>query len=222
MDDKKKDEESFQTEEIESSEEEVHEEKPEDEPESKSEEQDEVKENMESEVENEQPKRFFHANSSQPEIYAGASKGGSRKKLYLVLIVLALLALGAFFYSVRSGSKDTKLSPTPVPVVQSTPKPTPALEFERSEYTLRVLNGTQTQGLAASVSAKLKELGYQIERVGNATNSAFEKTVVRVKPQSDILLETLLKDLTSDYSGEEGPELKDSEPSDAEIILGEK
>lgn len=169
----------------------------------------------------EQPRKFFHSSESQPEIYAGQQKGGSRKKIYLVLVVLALLAIGAYLYSIRSGSTKPATSPTPAPVVQSTPTPSPTPSFDKSKHTIRVLNGTTTQGLAASTSAKLKDLGYQIERTANATNSAFTKTVVRVKPDLKELLSNLIKDLRPDFKGEEGSTLKDSDASDGEVILGE-
>ena len=197
MDDKKEEKESYDAEELDSPEE-AEEEK------------------------SEQPRKFFHSSGSQSDIYAGPQKLGSGKRIFLVLGIIALVGLGTFFYSLRAGSKDSKVSssPTPLPVVQSTPTPQPSPSFDRTEYTLRVLNGTSTQGLAASTSAKLKELGYKIEKTANATNSAFEKTVVRVKSEQDIFLETLLKDLMPDYNGEKGPELKDSDTSDGEIILG--
>lgn len=210
--------EEFRTEEVETPEEHVHEEP--DAPEEAS--FDEVKEDMTEPESTEQPKRFFHSSASQPEIYAGQSREGSGKKIFIVLAVLALLALGAFFYSIRGGSKTTKPSPTPIPLVQSTPTPEPSPSFDRSAHKIRVLNGTSTQGLAASVSAKLKDLGYVIERSGNATNSAFLKTVVRVKSTVEGILEVLIMDLKPDFKAEGGPELKDSDTSDGEIILGKE
>ena len=171
----------------------------------------------------EQPRKFFHSSQSQPEIYAGQSRGGSSKKIYVVLGILALLALGAFFYSLRGGSKDAKPAPSPAaaPVVQSTSTPEPSPSFDRSKFTIRVLNGTTTQGRAASVSAKLKDYGYEIEKTGNATNSAFLKTVVRVKSGIEGILQALIEDLAPDFKAEEGPGLKDSDTSDGEVILGE-
>ena len=93
---------------------------------------------------------------------------------------------------------------------------------DRSAYTIRVLNGTGKSGLAAKIAGQLKDLGYKTEKVGNATNSAFKQTVVRVKSGEDALLEQLVKDLSGDFEADGQASLKSSESVDAEIILGAK
>lgn len=165
------------------------------------------------------------------QIYAGAPHPRSRKKIPVLLgIGIIIVILGGLFYAFR-GAGETKVKPSPSPAAffeEPSPQPSPTPSFDRSKNTLRVLNGTKTQGLAASTSAKLKDLGYKIEKTANATNSAFLKTVVRVKPDLDPdsigveeLLRNLLKDLSGlDFEGEEGPELKESDTSDGEVILG--
>ncbi len=174
-------------------------------------------------LENDQSHKYFHSSGSS-EIYTGHPHSRFAKKIPILLgIAIIILILGASFYSfkAREGTKE-QLSPSPGVFVEepsSTPSPTPG--FDRANYTLRVLNGTKREGLAASTSAKLKELGYKIERTGNATNSAFLKTIVRAKSDLEELLENLLGDLsTLDFEGEEGPELKENDTSDGEIILG--
>lgn len=177
-------------------------------------------------VEDDQSPKYFHSSGSS-EIYAGKSRSSSGKKIPVLLgIAIIILVGGASIYFLRARPAG-EAKPTSIPVSESpllgpesTSSPQPS--FDRSKYTLRVLNGTKLNGLAASASSKLKDLGYKIERTGNATNSAFLKTVVRVKPDLEELLENLLKDLsTLDFKGEEGPELKDSDSSDGEVILGE-
>lgn len=171
------------------------------------------------------PKRTFNIPSNE---LSGTQNGGSLVK-WVVLVVVILLSLGGAIYFLRSRGDvaesvppissftETEVISTPPP--SPTPSSTPA-SFDRSKYTLRILNGTETSGLAASVSAKLKELGYKIEKTGNASNSA--QTKVSVKPSLSELLSTLIKDLSSDFKAVEGQTLKTNDPADAEIILGPK
>lgn len=150
----------------------------------------------------------------------GRPKGSSKLHIF-ILILLGLAIIGGTVYLLRSQfSKESTPTPTPeAPIVTPSPEPTPA-PLERSKFKVRVLNGTTKSGLAASVSAKLKGLGYQSDKVGNATNSAFEKTVVRVKSSATGLLDQLVRDLSPDFSASSDSPLKDSDSADAEIILG--
>lgn len=178
--------------------------------------------------ESEESREYFHS-SSTSDLYAGSPHSRSVKKIpFLLGIVIIILILGGLFYFLKA-RPQAKVEPSPSPVSsleEPTSQPSPSPSFDRSKYTLRILNGTKTQGFAASTSAKLKDLGYKIEKTTNATNSAFLKTVVRVKSdlvKSDFeeLLENLLRDLSGlDLKGEAGSELKDSDTSDGEVILG--
>jgi hypothetical protein len=152
-------------------------------------------------------------------------RGGGNKILLIILGIIVIILIAATAYLFRSKfSAEPQSSPTPSPkleqpVVVTTPEPTPQA-IDRSQYTIRILNGTKTSGLAATVSAKLKDLGYKIERTGNATSSAFVKTAIRAKSNQDALISQLIKDLSPDYSGASSSALKANDPSDAEIILG--
>lgn len=156
---------------------------------------------------------------------------GRRKSSIWQLLILALIGagvIGGTVYFLKYQFNE-EVSPSPSPVVEETistpsPTPTPPPAITRSSYKVRVLNGTPTSGLAASVSAKLKGLGYQTERTGNATNSAFEKTVIRVKEGSTSasLVDALVKDLAPDFSAGGEKSLRSSEAVDVEVILGER
>ena len=156
-------------------------------------------------------------------LYGSQNSGGPGKVLLLILGLIVLLAIGATGYLLRD--KFTKSEPTPTPtatletpVSEETPTPTPS--FDRSKYTLRVLNGTKTSGLAGSVSAQLKELGYNIGKTGNATSSAIGQTTIRIKGEPEGLLETLIKDLSDDFDAISGKALDEDDEMDAEVILG--
>jgi hypothetical protein len=156
-------------------------------------------------------------------------RGGRRRASIWQLLVLALIGLGVIggtVYFLKYQFRD-EAAPSPSPVMETqtpipTATPTPAPQVDRSKYKVRVLNGTTKTGMAASVSGKLKDLGYQLERTGNATNSAFERTVVRVKEgsQSASLIETLIKDLLPDFDATGTPTLRSNEVADIEVILG--
>lgn len=158
------------------------------------------------------------------QIYVGHPRSRSGKKIPSLLgigIIILVIAISLFIF--RGSGEKVEPSPTPLPLSETepTPPPSPEASFDRSDYKVRVLNGTTTSGLAASTSAKIKDLGYKIEKTANATNSAFLKTVLRVKPDLKDLLENLIKDLSVlKFEGEKGPDLKDSDTSDGEIILG--
>lgn len=169
---------------------------------------------------------------------------GSAKWQWLILLVIGLgVVAGTVFFLKNQfqlpfnlfGSK-TASQPTPQPtfVAIATPEPTPTpIPVDRTIFKVRVLNGTSKTGFAATVSAKLKELGYQTDKAANATNSAFLQTVVRVKPSKktvegttktldQALLEQLIRDLSDQqFNATSSTSLKETDGADAEVILGE-
>lgn len=147
----------------------------------------------------------------------------------LILVIVALAVIGATIYLLKGnlGGGEKEETPatqrTPVPTPEPTPTPQPTPSIDRSKVTLRILNGTSKTGFAASTSAKLKELGYKVEKTANATNSAFARTVVRVKADTtEGLLEQLIKDLSFEFDATSTADLKTSDTVDAEVILGAK
>ncbi len=146
------------------------------------------------------------------------------KVYFLILVVIGLLVVGGAVYLLKNQLSTTAPAPSPSPlVIITSPSPSPSLvSLDRSKYTIRVLNGTDKAGLAASVSAKLKSLGYQTDQFGNATNSAFLRTVVRVKTAVSDLANQLVRDLSPQFDATVSSNLKSSDQADAEIILGQK
>lgn len=167
---------------------------------------------------------FKKVDTFQTSNYEGYNKkNGASKPLLLVLGLIVLLAIGATGYLLRDKFTRSEPTPTPTPILETpVAEPSPTPSFDRSKFTLRVLNGTKTSGLAASAAAKLKDLGYQIGKTGNASNSAFPRAVVRVKESASGLLDQLVKDLSPDYDASDGGKLKDSDDVDGEVILGTK
>lgn len=176
----------------------------------------------------------FHHKPGSNQFYSnrqmkfhGMEKSGSSTKWHLfILVVLGLIVIGVTVYLLRGNIASftaSEPSPTPTPLtVEPTPSPTPSPTpvVDRSKYKVRILNGSGKTGLAASISAKLKELGYQTERVGNATNSAFKTTNIRSKSGAVEVVEQLIKDLLPDFTATSSGTLRDSDAADLEVILG--
>lgn len=164
-------------------------------------------------------------NTKPFEYTVGGQSQGGKKIHLLVLAIIGLLVIGGSVYFLKNTFKSGSPAPTPEPT--STPEPTPSpsptpIPLDRSKFKIRVLNGTSQSGLAGTISDQLKGLGYSIDRTGNATNSAFTNSVVRTKSASTGLGDQLVQDLGSDFNASASGTLKDSDPADGEVILGQK
>lgn len=165
------------------------------------------------------PDKFFNRHNANPPVRR------SNKWHVLVLILIGLGVIGATVYLLKGQFKDNgdlQTSPSPSAEALSSPLPSPSPEPNRSDFKVRVLNGTGKTGLAKTVSDKLKDLGYQQEKTANATNSAFLQTVVRSKTSSASVSAQLIRDLSPDYDALDQTSLKDNDPADFEVILGAK
>lgn len=170
------------------------------------------------------PKPTLNFNYRERQINHYEKRSNKRQIIILAVVGLTVVATTIFLLKSQTQNTDSTEKPQPSTLVATplpTPTPVPTLTpGERSKYKINILNGTTKAGMAASVSAKLKELGYQTSKVGNATNSAFTKTLVRVKPSLQELADQLILDLVPEFSAEAVADLKDSYNGDAEIILG--
>ena len=162
-------------------------------------------------------------------VYARGNRATkSNKPKTVILLLIALVVIGGSVYLLKgklfkSGEAQPAPSSSPSETAQETPTPTPTPSIDRSKYTVRILNGTSTSGLAASVSAKLTGLGYKQDKLGNATNSSFTQTQVRVKPSAVSIMDQIIKDLSPDYQGASSASaLKETDAADIEVIIGAK
>lgn len=154
----------------------------------------------------------------------GSTKKNKMGLIFLIIFGLVVVGGAAYLlkYQFNNAKPSPSSSPTEVPSTVPTATPAPTPTVDRSKFKIRVLNGTSQSGLAATVQDKLKGLGYQGDRVGNATNAAFLRTQVRVKPNSTDLLNQLISDLAPTYDATSSTALKASDAADAEVILGTK
>lgn len=194
------------------------------------------------EEEDEDMPSFRHVNTSHnlpsSGIYSGSqirnnpsqfnrpSGGGNKLVLLIPVILLALVAGGAFVFkdqviSLMGGTTNVTPTPSPVPAVLPTEVPTPTLPpVERKSFKLRVLNGTIVSGQAASLSDKLKDQGWTVNRAGNNDDQNIQSGSVKAKAKVDQnAYKTLLSDLGEKFASSSST-LKDSDVVDFEIIIG--
>jgi len=173
---------------------------------------------------NNDPNSFFSQHQPQP------AKRANKFHL-LVLVIIGIVVIGFTVYILKGGFGDIKIgttqpspSPSAVATPEPTPTPTPEPEVDRGAFTVRVLNGTSTSGLAGKVRDKLKETGYKTSTPGNATETDVAQTEIRVKEGSEsaALVQRLILDLAPDYEAKEGEKLDDKVAYDAEVIIGDK
>lgn len=170
------------------------------------------------------PNNFFSQHQPQP------AKRANKFHL-LILVVIGVAVIGFTVYVLKGGFGDIQIGgtqPSPSPSATATPEPTPTPtpepEVDRGAFTVKVLNGTSTSGLAGKVRDKVKELGYKTATPGNAADSDVAQTEIRVKEgtESAALFERLKLDLAPDYDAIKGEDLDDKAAHDAEVIIGAK
>ncbi len=175
--------------------------------------------------------------------YVKTSQSNSRIIIIFVSIIILVLLIGAVLYFIGLQSKKKQPSSQvaivhPTPTVTQTPvatttatlsttpslSPNPTKEsgaLDRSALTVSVLNGSGVKGAANSVSSTLKELGYDVQTVGNADSFTYTNIVIKVKKSRGIYVAQLKKDLTSNLqSSSISATLTDDIPTDAVVIVG--
>lgn len=171
--------------------------------------------------------------------------------VFIVILIGAVIFGGKQFFGGKSERQDeSSISPTPIiekiefptesltetpiPTVSPTPKPTvaptakptsspvdKASGLDRSILSVEVQNGSGVTGAASKASDALKSFGYKISAIGNADNTDYENTTIRVKSDKSDFLALLKKDLGFDYTiGSSSADLSASASADALVIVG--
>jgi hypothetical protein len=115
------------------------------------------------------------------ERFSGFGESLSRPALLVVLFVVFVLVVGGVAYAVLNnggGSNDAKTGSRESHKGKTAAA---AKKIQPSEIEVAVLNGTASEGLAATWGGKVEEQGFELGAVTN-TESEFEDSVVMFKP----------------------------------------
>jgi hypothetical protein len=118
------------------------------------------------------------------ERFSGFGESLSRPALLVVLFVVFVLVVGGVAYAVlNSGGSSTSNggAKTGSRESQNGKTTAKAKAIQPSEIEVAVLNGTASEGLAATWGGKVEEQGFELGAVTN-TESEFEDSVVMFKP----------------------------------------
>lgn len=116
--------------------------------------------------------------------------------VFAVIIAIS----GSLFYFWTMDKKSVagpplQVSPTPKIVPSETPKPV----LNRAEISVEVQNGSGKPGAAKSASEKLKSLGYNVVKTGNAAKSDYKNTEISLSPDVASVSGLLLTDIKSQF-----------------------
>lgn len=149
--------------------------------------------------------------------------------LFLVFVIGTFIGAGLIFVYLTRFSKtksnvpneqdsSAEVSVSPIPTQETTKAP-----VDLKKYSIEVLNGSGTSGLAGNLKTTLETEGFNVLSSGNATNSSFIETVIRSKTNVDqSFVEKLKSILDKSFVVTETPDLLDTEKSDVVIIIGSK
>lgn len=144
---------------------------------------------------------------------------------FAILLVVVVLLVGLYFLGVYKKSQlqqggtaaNTKqIIPSPSAVPTATPTP---VALKKSELSVIVLNGSGVAGAAGEISTLLKDLGYTVKSVGNASKFDYTGITIFIKQGKKEYLEQLKKDLVKEDSGIETA-IDDKIKADVEIVVG--
>ncbi len=140
---------------------------------------------------------------------APEKKQGRGKIIFVILAVLALVAVGAWLVFGNGGEEETasnESTPT-TSITRSSPTPT-QVEVNRKDIKLQILNGTGITAAAGDLRDKLTKLGYSEFTVGNASNQDYKNAEVTFTPDvAEEVKEEItdeLKDLYQDVDVKSG------------------
>ena len=183
-------------------------------------------------MDEQQPQQPSQPHQPATSIYQESSQGKNAKWLWILIILIVIGAvafaifrgIGPFSKLKLGGAKEeTVESPTPFEFSSPSPEASPAGQVNRSEASVRVLNGSGVAGAAAALKDFLEGRGWTVDKIGNADSSDFTNTVIKFKASFANFQDTLFEDLSSDYSVEVSDDnLEATDSADIEVILGSK
>lgn len=144
--------------------------------------------------------------------------------ILFVFIIVILLLVGVFLYKngiiINNGnSKVNVIEVSPSPVI--IPEPTKTLDL--TKYEIEILNGGGVAGEASKQKASLEGEGFTVSSVGNADNSDYTDTIIRVKTEVDKDFIAKLKSFLSDsFTVSETESLSEESSVPVVVVIGTK
>lgn len=169
-------------------------------------------------------------------IYQESQEKNAKWLWFLIVLIIVGAVILAFVRGIgpfsRFKSSSAEASPSPVfspvssPAIFSSPSPeatSGADELDKSEVSIRVLNGSGVAGIASAVKDFLEGKGWTVDAVGNADSYDFEQTTLIFKEGFAKFEQILTEDLSDKYSVTTSEEiLEATDSADIEIIVGSK
>ncbi|OGK15655.1 hypothetical protein A3H80_02185 [Candidatus Roizmanbacteria bacterium RIFCSPLOWO2_02_FULL_37_19] len=144
------------------------------------------------------------------------------KKIIIVAVAILLaIGAGAWFFMNRSNQESQSEKTVEETFVTQAPQPTEEPAFEKSDFSIKVLNGSGTVGLAGKLEGELKDAGFTVDSTGNADNYDYKNTIIQKKANvPDGFIELLKETLSDTYGTIDVEELSEDESVDVVIIIG--
>lgn len=158
----------------------------------------------------------------------GAGEPEAAKRPFLLLAVVALVAfsLGAVAGGLIMFRQNAIAVPKEITApedAESSPsaQPTASASADLTKYDIEVLNGSDIKGAAGTLKDELTKAGFNVANAGNATSSAFIKTVLSTKKEIDKdYLSKLQEFLQKSHALSINQDLKTDAKTDILIIIG--
>lgn len=148
--------------------------------------------------------------------------------LYIIALgICTMLVVGlvAFFIMTSMNSNGNNTEKNTAPKENPLPKTTSesaseSAEIKLDEYSIIILNGSGTAGVATKLSTILKDKGFLVEKTGNATRFDYSQTEIAYKNNVPQDFKTALdKTVQELYDNTVERKLQDSEEADVQIII---
>lgn len=142
----------------------------------------------------------------------------------IVIIIVLLLAGGGVMYFNSQNNSDDEEESTREVFIDEQPEPTdePEEDYEKSDFSIQVLNGSGIPGEAGKAQTLLEDNDFVVDDTGNADTYDYRETEIRRKAEvPDEVMDELIDIMGSgDVSADEGDELDEDEDYDIIVIVG--